>query len=420
MKRITSQLKLALVLLASLAASAAHAQTIGDSAWRNDVKTVSLTRTGTEFEMPVLAMESDDRMVLQFDVLSEHPENLRYTIYHCDAQWRRDDLEPYEFMTGFESGQIENYDFSFTTLVPYIHYHQVIPGTFAQFIHSGNFVVSVAPDDAPDSILLTRRFCVSEQSVKIEGNIVRPFDGIDISRRQQVDVLLSHPSPALAPQYLSVAVQQNGRQDNRRWLEFSGFEGSDLAYRNRKCNIFEGGNNFRFFDMSNLRTPMYNVQRIERYGGETFAIIRPEEDRSRKHYIAETSLNGGMKVNIWDRKNPAIEADYVWVNISLPMQLPMMDGSVHIVGALTDWKLDSASRMDYNMQYHAYTKRLLLKQGYYAYQLLFLPVHAQVAETARLEGDHYEMANQYQIFVYQRMPSDRADRLIATGRVVGP
>ena len=108
-----------------------------------------------------------------------------------------------------------------------------------------------------------------------------------------------------------------------------------------------------------------------------------------------------------------LEADYVWVNISLPMDQPLLGGSIHVVGALTDWRLDDGSRMDYNPQFKAYTKRLLLKQGYYAYQLLYLPARSTEAETAQIEGDHHETPNTYSVSVYYRSPADRADRLLA-------
>ncbi len=166
---------------------------------------------------------------------------------------------------------------------------------------------------------------------------------------------------------------------------------------------------------------MYNIVKIEEYGGEVFAMVRPEEDRSKKHFLNEKTLNGGMKVNVWDRQNKALQADYVWVNISLPMAQPMIDKSVYVVGQLTDWKLDSASRMDYVPEYKAYVKRLLLKQGYYSYLLLTkgygLEVMGYGSATERLEGDHWETPNQYTVFVYHREPSDRADRLVAVRRI---
>lgn len=384
---------------------------------------MTLTREGVELEAPVLTLGAGEHMLLQFDLLADEAENLRYSIAHCDADWRRDDLEPYEFMMGFESAEIENFEFSFTTLRPYVHYSQMLPARFAEFVVSGNYALTVT--DGRGDTLLTRRFWVSEQAVGVEAVLARPYDGIDVTRRQEVDVVIKNDESrmknftgvALRPEYERVLVQQNGRQDNARWLEFSGYEGYGLAYRYRQPNIFDGGNTFRFFDCSNLHTPMYNVQRVETYGGETFALLRPEEDRSRKHYQSETTLNGGMKVNIWERQRPAVEADYVWVNISLPMAQPLLGGEIFVVGQLTDWKLDSASRMDYNPQFKAYVKRLLLKQGYYAYQLLYRPMRQRAGETARLEGDHQETGNSYTVYVYHREPSDRADRLVAVRRL---
>ena len=274
-----------------------------DSIWRNDVKTVILSRPGSDLEEPLLSIEeSVHQLSLQFDILAEQPETMRWTIKHCDANWHIDDLEPYDFIQGFESGPIDNYDFSFTTLTPYIHYTLTFPSMGARFIYSGNYLLSVSLEDEPDSILLTRRFRVTEQSVKLTAECTLPYDGTDLYRRQEVDAYIEAiPGTAgimLNQQYLNIIAQQNGRLDNRRELRFSGYDGGALAYRHRQENIFDGGNTFRFFDLSNLRTPMYNVQRVERYGGETFAIITPCENRSRKHYTRDAALNGGMKAYI--------------------------------------------------------------------------------------------------------------------------
>lgn len=414
-----------ILLIALITTTISYGQWIAvDSSWRKDVKTVILSRPANVLEEPLLTLdEAVQRLELQFDVLGDQPEAMRWSISHCDANWHPDGLEPYEFMQGFESGPIEGYDFSFTTLTPYIHYSQALPSRGARFIHSGNYLLTVALEDYPDSILLTRRFRVTEQAVKVTAGTTLPYDGRATDRRQEVDAAIEAIPGVMGlmlnEQYLKVIVQQNGRLDTRRELQFSGYDGGALAYRHRQQNIFDGGNTFRFFDLSNLRTPMYNVQRVERYGGETFAIIAPCENRSKKHYIADAVLNGGMKVNVWDRQNITLEADYVWVNLSLPMDQPLLGGSIHVVGELTGWRLDDDSRMEYRPEYKAYTKRLLLKQGYYAYQLLYHPARSTQGETAQIEGDHYETPNTYTISVYYRSPADIADRLLAVKSIVG-
>ncbi len=405
----------------------AKAQIVADSNWSEGVKTVTLYKNGVELEPPVLTLGSRDRLLLRFDILGAETENYRYRIQHCNSRWEVDDLEPYEFMNGFEEGPIENYNSSFTTLTDYVNYYQYIPSQQSQFVASGNYVVTVYPQDEPDRIVLSRRFYVVEGTLKADVTVTTPYDNASVLERREVDVEVSINTdyrgdaftPTLNPAYCEVAVQQNGRWDNLRRLPFSGFERSDMMYRNRKENVFDGGNTFRWFDISNIRSTMYNVVKIEQLGGEWYAILKPLEDRSGGNFVMEQVLNGGMKVNVWDRTNKQTEADYVYVNFLLPMQYPFLNGNIYVVGDLTQWCMDERSRMEYNPDLHAYQLRLLLKQGYYAYQLLFVPVHEKEGQTATLEGNHYETANRYSVFVYYRGPNDRYDRLAAYKRVDG-
>ena len=400
----------------------ALAAPLADSAWRADVKSVELYVEGgsqtlrNEQATPVLTLDGGGLLVLEFDILGTEPEHLRWSIGHCSRHWRPDSLAVQDFIIGFHEGYIDAYDPSFTTLTDYIHYRTTLPDRYATFSHSGNYVVAVT-DDNGDTIL-TRRFCVSEESATLRLDLARPYDGVDLDRRQELDITVSSQTVALNQLYLSVEAQQNGRLDSRRWLQFSGYDGPALAYRHRQPNIFHGGNTFRYFDCSNLRTPMYNVLRVSEYGGEYLALLRPDDDRSAKHYITETNLLGGYKINVWDRNNPRTEAEYVWVSFSLPVEQPLIDANIYVVGAMTDWQLDSTSLMEYNPQRRAYTKRLQLKQGYYAYQLLALPTYPVAqplshSATARLEGDHRETPNRYTVRVYYRSPADRADRLLS-------
>ena len=416
---------LILIVLSIALPNAARAQVVTDSYWTERVKTVILCRNGVELEPPVLVLGSEDRLLLRFDVMGAEPDNYRYRIQHCDSHWQVDDMEPNEYISGFEEGPIENYSSSFTTLTDYVHYYQYIPSQYGQLLVSGNYVLTVVLQDATDSVLLTRRFCVTEGSVKVDAAVTVPYDNEAIFQRREVDVAVDNNRdytgmllpPQLNPAYFRVAVQQNGRLDNMRELEFSGYERGALCYRNRKANVFWGGNSFRYFDISNIRTAMYNVYHIEEYGREWFALLKPLEDRSRGHYVAEQTLNGGMKVNVWDRNNKQTEADYVQVNFTLPMEYPYMNGNVYVVGDLTQWHMDEHSRMEYRPEKKAYTLRLQLKQGYYAYQLLFVPKGETEGLTATLEGDHYETPNSYTVYVYYRAPSDRYDRLVAIRRV---
>ena len=199
-----------------------------------------------ELEAPVVTLGGRDLLQLRFDVLADEAEPLRYSISHCDRHWQRDDLEPYEFMQGFESGSIEEVEFSFATRRHYVHYRLTLPANGAEFTASGNYVVAVTSEETGDT-LLTRRFWVTEEMVKVRGEVTKPYDGGAIMQRQELDVRVEGGSRTTGPfvmrldprpEYTSVLAQQNGRLDNQRWLEFSGYDGQMLAYQFRPQNSF--------------------------------------------------------------------------------------------------------------------------------------------------------------------------------------
>lgn len=391
-----------------------------DSVYCKDIRSVFLTRDGIELEPPILHLGTNEKIMLRFDELGPQASNFRYRIMHCDRDWRVDDLEPYEFINGSEDGPIENHQFSFTTMQDYVNYHQLIPTPYSSLTISGNFRLEVYPQDEPDSIVLTRRFYVVESVVDLElsqdiphnasGNI-NTHQEINLSVTPRKDAMLSIP-----PQYLTIKIQQNNRTDLIHEVPFSGYLGNAMQFRWSEQNLFPGGNCFRYFDISNIYAAMYNVQEIREFGGETMAFLRPMENRSRSVFSLDKSLNGGMKINIFDRNNPQVEADYIWVYFSLPVEQPFFDGQIYIVGDFNDWGLNENNRMEYQPQYKAYTHRMHLKQGYYSYQLLFLPKGEKVGLTSRLEGDHFATPNNYTAYVYLRLPNDRFDRLIGVVR----
>jgi hypothetical protein len=57
---------------------------------------------------------------------------------------------------------------------------------------------------------------------------------------------------------------------------------------------------------------------------------------------------------------------------------------------------------------------MLLKQGWYNYEYIFLKDGETKADPSFFEGNHYETENEYLILVYYRNPLSRYDRLVGT------
>ena len=71
--------------------------------------------------------------------------------------------------------------------------------------------------------------------------------------------------------------------------------------------------------------------------------------------------------------------------------------------------------MVYDASSGLYTADILLKQGAYNYQYLWLPDGVSVGSTSLIEGDKYQTVNEYLVKLYQRRPGDRYDRFIGFG-----
>ena len=55
---------------------------------------------------------------------------------------------------------------------------------------------------------------------------------------------------------------------------------------------------------------------------------------------------------------------------------------------------------------------MLLKQGYYNYQILYLSHGDTVGQYQKVEGNHSETPNRYNVFVYYREPGNDYDSFI--------
>ena len=73
--------------------------------------------------------------------------------------------------------------------------------------------------------------------------------------------------------------------------------------------------------------------------------------------------------------------------------------------------------MNYDASTGCYIADILLKQGAYNYQYLFVPDGTNVGLTAPLDGDKYQTVNEYSVSVYNRKQGERYDRMIGFGMV---
>lgn len=386
-------------------------------AFDDGIRSVQLRVNDDWRNPPVIRMNKDDVLSIDFDILTGELPMLYYTIDHCDANWQKSSLSSVEFMKGFNRIDIEDYATSYNTLVEYVHYSIKLPDERFQPLVSGNYVVSVFDYDQQDKPLLTACFSVTEDLLRVDGSV----SGITMKdykkANQQLKIRLFPDNLAVRnPQSeLKLIVQQNSRSDNEQIITNPLYMGSnEIVYENNAKLIFPGGNQFRRFEMTTHKYSGMGIESVSYHEPYYNVELQADQVRAGKSYRYDQDQYGKYIVRALDVSDSAIEADYFLTHFFLNMDDPLINGKIYLFGELSDFLIDDRFAMSYDATLRGYTHSHLLKEGHYNFIYLYVPNGAQQGQTGLVEGNFYETRNEYLIKVYYRSVGDRYDRLVAT------
>ncbi|HKK10337.1 MAG TPA: DUF5103 domain-containing protein [Bacteroidales bacterium] len=381
-----------------------------------NIHSLQLHRVGEPLSHPVIDMGNRKKMLrLSFDDFRNNVVDYQYQFIHCNADWKPSELLPSDYLTGFDDDYIEEYEFSYNTRQPYIHYSLAFPQEDMMPVISGNYLLKVYPEGQPEDIILTARFMIADEKVAISANVKQATAPTKMEEWQEVDFTINTKSFYVAnpSKNLKVVVQQNNREDNKiSGLKPRSIDGNKLLYDYEDQNLFRGGNEFRYFDIQNFKYQSDQVRRIDIFNQLNKVILYADKQRTFSPYVFYDDINGRRLIRTTEYENTAIEADYAEVQFLLPMDAPLVTGGIYIMGELTQWEFNKKSRMTYNYNSKAYETTLYLKQGYYNYMYAFLENGKEQANVRLLENSFSETSNQYTIYVYYRKPGTYQDQLI--------
>ena len=382
-----------------------------------NIKTVLFYKDGFELATPVLILNSPEKIKLSFDDLDADLKPYKFTIMHCESDWMPStELQPIDYIDGYNEDNIDDFSYSFNTTVHYTHYSLIFPSANLKPKISGNYIIKVYISD-PSEAIFTWRFMVLESTpLGISGNVHQANNIADRLTKQQIDFNINYNGMRVdnPGQNIKVVITQNERQDNSlRNIQPSFARGESLEYSNNDAISFDGGNEFRSFDTKSLIYQTERIRTIQRDESGIHVDLLNDTRRTFKNYATEKDINGRKLIKSEDHaQNSDIEADYAWVSFTLPYQAMLGNGEIFLMGALTDWQLNENSRMTYNFEQKSYVMRLLLKQGHYDYLYLFIDKISNQPDISLIEGSHWETENEYTIWVYYRSGGDLYDRLV--------
>ncbi len=387
-----------------------------NAVYKEEIKTARLFREGYELSNPILNLGEEGKLVLQFDDLSGEIKDYYYTIIHCDAQWNESFIFQNDYLEGFAENPVDDYALSINTTYSYVNYQLVIPNEDVQIKLSGNYILMVYEDNDKEQLVLTKRFYVVESRVNIEGTVRRASLDAFKGENHEVDFSIYHPSFTIdnPAQDVRVVVMQNNRWDNaKRDLKPLFIRDGVLVYDYDRENVFSAGNEFRYFDIRTQRINGEGVYESSFHRPFYHFTLFPDKPRANKRYFSYQEMNGNYSVESQDMATDYdLECDYYFVHFRLELESILLGGTVNVFGGLTNWNANKNNEMTWNFNESVYELTLLLKQGYYNFQYVYVEEASAEANNKNIEGSFWETENDYQIFVYYKDISSRYERLI--------
>ena len=387
-----------------------------DAVFNGDIKTARIFKEGWETSYPISHVDDEKPLILTFDELSKNARNYSYTIIHCDADWRQSRLTTSEYMTGFPANQIRHYDFSFNTLMPYVHYQLAIPNEDVQLKVSGNYVVVVFEDGYDEQPVLCRRFCIAESLAVISAVAGRARQTAWQDEWHQIDFTVRTGSLRIenAHNDVKVVILQNGQWHTARTgIKPLFVRQNELDYRYvDKTLLFHAGNEYRPLDLKSTRFSSTRMSAIEFERPTYHFYPYPDQPRNAGRYLYYEDINGKYAIQAEKTNRPDTETDYVYVHFALSVSQPFVEGQVYVMGDFCNYVRSKENLMTYHSDRQQYEATILLKQGYYNYMYALLPFKPAI-DVRQPEGNFYDTENDYVIYVYHRGRSSRYDRLIA-------
>ena len=383
--------------------------------YADNIHTVQIISSVDASALPLISLYSHQNLTCHFDDLEGGLKTYYYTLIHCDARWLPSDLQPNEYLKGFDNEEIRDYTYSFNTITPYTHYSFTFPNETIRPAISGNYLLVVYLEDKQKPVF-TRRIMVSEEAGLIkDAKATRALAPENMQNSQEVafNLLGSRIRSANPDQEITVSVMQNQRWDNLHMnIKPRVMAGDVWPYEFLPENVFEACNEFRAIDLKSFKYSSERVASIESNQEGYDVWLRTDKARLFGNYISDIDLNGRMIIKTEDGREDNTEGEYAKVHFSLAINQPLIGGNIYILGEFTGFSIQPDYKMIYNYSTMQYETSLTLKQGYYNYLYVWVADGDKSGSCYRVEENYYDARNEYNIFIYYKPVGGRYDRLL--------
>ena len=380
--------------------------------FNTDFKSLTFKSNSLILGEPCYYLNSLNAVTIDFDLLKNHSESLQYQLIHCDKDWKTSNISSMDAIDGFDTDYIENQKISYGPIQQYIHYNFKLPNNHTNFLISGNYIIKIFSEGESNKPIANIKFFVTEQSSNVNFNIDESSDVEQSKYLQSYELECTYNSSNTIDPFsnIYINIEQNHQIFNQQWISGPNFiKENKLVFLANEEQTFNGGNEFRFFDISSFRNGSQFVEKTYFEDTSYKIILKIDQKRSYRQYLEYKDMNGRFFIRTYDNDEADFQSEYGWVEFKLNMRKELSD-SIYIYGQLSNWKLDDSFLMKYDSTSKTYSNQLLLKQGYYNY--IYVTKNSEFISTRKIEGAHFQTNNEYVIKVYYRDPLEMFDRIM--------
>ncbi len=394
------------------------AQRPPDKVFMGSIKTIKLFPQNNQQAIPIINLNSTEQLELHFDDLGSYPKNYFYTYELCNADWTTAQWSAFDYIRGFQQNRLSQYRVSSIAKTQYIHYQTLLPERNAMLTRSGNYLLKVFQDGDTSKLLFTKRFYVVDNKIAIAATLQQPFDYQLANTHQKIQLAVNTAQVnSMNPQQIQTIILQNHRWNSHEIaLQPSFIRGKIFEYNAEQDCIFPGGKEFRWVDLQSFRFESDRVERVNRNNFPLEIIVKTDLVRNNMRYLWYRDLNGFNEIRTTESINPWWQSDYATVVFKFAPDkgLPFTNKQVYLMGEITGNQIGDTSLMEFDTVERVYTKKLLLKQGFYSYSYttVALGKNPLIPDQSPTEGNYWETENDYHLLIYYRALGGRHDELV--------
>lgn len=389
--------------------------------YHENIQTPQLFEIGNQQGLPIVVLNSDKKIELEFDDMDGDFKNYYFTLVLCDYQWKPSDLNPFDYLKGFIQNRITTYRYASIAYKQYTHYQAFLPDQNSMPTKSGNYLLKVYVDGDTSKLAFTKQFVVVDMKAAIGASVVQSLNSQLFYTHQRVkfSANIKSVNTFSAPQQIKAVILQNNRWDiAQRDIAPTFSRGNELEYNSENIGVFPGGKEWRWLDLRSFRLQSDRIDSGVYDNKKSEFYLKPDIDRSAQRYVYYPDYNGAYNIITYESVNPFWQGDYGIFHFSfIPSDVNLYKNKdVYLMGGLTNFEISPKWKLNYNPANGRFEISTLLKQGYYNYTYAVFD-KGRKDKMEDVEGNYWETENSYTILLYYKSFSDRVDQLIGVATI---